>query len=138
MSTKKGKCNHDKFVQGQLGEECLKCGLLRTTIDYIEGYHQSEVVEWEKGVEHWAKNLEKMVNDINSGKCHKVDIPRHCIDFLKSYSSVLHHKIASAVEAREREISEAIKKMKTYTGGSSVEEKHKRVNKQEVLSIINK
>ena len=96
MSTKKGKCNHDKFVQGQLGEECLKCGLLRTTIDYIEGYHQSEVVEWEKGVEHWAK------------------------------------------EAREREISEAIKKMKTYTGGSSIEEKHKRVNKQEVLSIINK
>ncbi len=42
MKTEKGKCNHDEFVQGQLGEECLKCGLLRTTIDNIKGYPQSE------------------------------------------------------------------------------------------------
>jgi hypothetical protein len=52
--------------------------------------------------------------------------------------TAIQDAITTAVEAREREISEAIKKMKTYTGGSSVEEKHKRVNKQEVLSIINK
>lgn len=40
-------------------------------------------------------------------------------------------------EDERKRIEEAVKKMKTYTGGSSVNEKDKRVNKQEVLSIIN-
>lgn len=46
MSTKKEKCNHDEFVRGQVGEECLECGLLRSTIDNIGSHSQSES-EWE-------------------------------------------------------------------------------------------
>lgn len=46
-------------------------------------------------------------------------------------------KIAkTAVSNREKEIAEEVEKMKTYTGGSSVNEKDKRVNKAEVLKII--
>ena len=46
--------------------------------------------------------------------------------------------IENLLEQERKRMSEEIEEMKTYTGGSSVEEKHKRVNKQEVLSIINK
>lgn len=43
-----------------------------------------------------------------------------------------------SVAREKKRMSEEVEKMKTYTGGSSVNEKDRRVNKQEVLSIINK
>ncbi len=46
--------------------------------------------------------------------------------------------IENLLEQEKKRMSEEIAEMKTYTGGSSVNEKDKRVNKQEVLSIINK
>ncbi len=46
--------------------------------------------------------------------------------------------IENLLEQEKRRISDEIEEMKTYTGGSSVNEKDKRVNKQEVMSIINK
>ena len=46
--------------------------------------------------------------------------------------------IENLLEQEKKRISDEIEEMKTYTGGSSVNEKDKRVNKQEVLSIINK
>jgi len=44
--------------------------------------------------------------------------------------------IRELLSQREKEIADEVEKMKTYTGGSSVNEKDKRVNKSEVLSII--
>ena len=82
---------------------------------------QSESIEWEK-------KFDKKFGLLDGESWE----PLHTE--LKAFIS---QAIASAVVAREREISEAVKKMKTYTGGSSVNEKDKRVNKAEVLSIIN-
>jgi hypothetical protein len=63
-----------------------------------------------------------------TGECYK-----------KLYDFVVSQKkkaIASAVAKRELEIADEVEKIKTYTGGSSVNEKDKRVNKAEVLSIL--
>ena len=46
--------------------------------------------------------------------------------------------IENLLEQERKRMSDEIAVMKTYTGGSSVNEKDKRVNKQQVLSIINK
>ena len=55
MSTKKEKCNHDEFVRGQVGEECLECGLLRSTIDNIGSHSQSESIEWEESLSEYGQ-----------------------------------------------------------------------------------
>ena len=55
------------------------------------------------------------------------------IDFIKS--EILSF-ITTAVAKRELDIADEVEKIKTYTGGSSVNEKDKRVNKAEVLSIL--
>lgn len=115
MSTKKEKC-------------CEKCRELCERYSNIRiicpnGCHSipNESAEWEKKFDTKFGLLD--------GESWE---PLHTE--LKAFIS---QAIASAVEAREMEISEAVKKMKTYTGGSSVNEKDKRVNKAEVLSIIN-
>lgn len=48
----------------------------------------------------------------------------------------LTEALENLLEQERNRMSEEVEKMKTYTGGSSVNEKDKRVNKQEVLSIL--
>lgn len=55
---------------------------------------------------------------------------------VRSYLPLLESKISKALTAERKELREKVEGMKTYTGGSSVNEKDKRVNKQEVLSFL--
>ncbi len=55
---------------------------------------------------------------------------------VRSYLPLLESKISKALTAEKKELREKVEGMKTYTGGSSVNEKDKRVNKQEVLSLL--
>ncbi len=49
---------------------------------------------------------------------------------------VVQEEISKAIAEDRKELREKVEGMKTYTGGSSVNEKDKRVNKQEVLSLL--
>ncbi len=168
MKTEKGKCNHDEFVQGQIGEECQgcyhhhkgggsceRCGItLEEALKGADNYclekrphdhgndgniYLRETTGWEEKIRRILEEKIGYENEIwymrpsdENGNFDEFET-----ELVQPLLKEIHHQIASAVEAREMEISEAVKKMKTYTGGSSVNEKDKRVNKAEVLSIIN-
>ena len=83
--------------------------------------------------EEWKEEFEKFIRHPITQKKNEPRMFFSVIlaDDVKSF-------IENLLEQERKRMSEEIEEMKTYTGGSSVEEKHKRVNKQEVLSIINK
>ena len=68
---------------------------------------------------------EKWKESLNSLLFKSIDLKSEILSF-----------ITTAVVKREKEIADEVEKIKTYTGGSSVNEKDKRVNKAEVLSIL--
>ncbi len=55
---------------------------------------------------------------------------------IEKIKAFIQSKISEAIAAERKELREKVEGMKTYTGGSSVNEKDKRVNKQEVLSLL--
>lgn len=61
-------------------------------------------------------------------------------DIANKLANFIHYEVLSekkkALTADRKELREKVEGMKTYTGGSSVNEKDKRVNKQEVLSLL--
>ena len=78
--------------------------------------------------------------EFNKKFCSKTSEPKYSVwnAAALAYPEEIKSFIENLLEQEKRRISDEIEEMKTYTGGSSVNEKDKRVNKQEVLSIINK
>ena len=78
--------------------------------------------------------------EFNKKFCSKTSEPKYSVwnAAALAYPEEIKSFIENLLEQEKRRMSEEIEEMKTYTGGSSVNEKDKRVNKQEVLSIINK
>jgi hypothetical protein len=83
---------------------------------------------------------EKWKEEFNKKFCSKTSEPKYSVwnAAALAYPEEIKSFIENLLEQEKRRISDEIEEMKTYTGGSSVNEKDKRVNKQEVLSIINK
>lgn len=132
MSTKKEKCNHDEFAQGQVGEECLECGLLRSTIENIGGHSQSESIEWEKQFDEVYNSLG--LDHVESfGK-------RSNRETLKCYiRGYIWDSITTAVSKRDAYFVEEVRKKATISeiAVSNIEVKPvKLVRLDDVLSIL--
>ena len=41
-------CNHDKFAHGDIGEECIECGLLRSTVEALTPTNQPIEEKWKE------------------------------------------------------------------------------------------
>ena len=81
--------------------------------------------------EKWKEEFEKFIRHPITQKKNEPRMFFSVIlaDDVKSF-------IENLLEQERKRMSEEIEEMKTYTGGSSVNEKDKRVNKAEVLSIL--
>ncbi len=120
----------------------------------VPSHSQTEIIEWEKNLDYNSTDLGEM------GKFIRVEYAKNILqkaittavakdrELGNPYNSVSTWKEIGknrgywdffkdqVISAREKEIADEVEKIKTYTGGSSVNEKDKRVNKAEVLSIL--
>ena len=149
MSTKKEKCLCCK----EWNPACF-CICHMTEEPEVPSHSQTEIIEWEKNLDYNSTDLGEM------GKFIRVEYAKNILqkaittavakdrELGNPYNSVSTWKEIGknrgywdffkdqVISAREKEIEDEVEKIKTYTGGSSVNEKDKRVNKAEVLSIL--
>ena len=115
------------------GEECLECGLLRSTIDNIGSHSQSES-EWEK--EEWGgwKIVSDMLDNPDKNGIYPTS---EC--YRKLYDFVVAQK-EKAISQREQEIVEDVEKlMEPNLGGDSFEVEARilrNFGRKEALSIL--
>lgn len=105
MSTKKEKCCHPCRIMFQNTDVKHECP------DDISCHLQSESIEWEK---EWEKVM-GCIDECKNGMYEDVGCPSHGYDAIKAvkfFREVLKHQIASAVEARERNLSDTVKKLR--------------------------
>ena len=117
MSTKKEKC-------------CACSGTESAVCDRKCPCHQSESIEWEE--DSWCVSI--VAEAMTFARTEPIG--KDASHITRKLREKVSQAITTAVAKRELEIAEEVEKIKTYTGGSSVNEKDKRVNKAEVLSIL--
>lgn len=127
MSTKKEKCNGTKAEWLLEFENMVKDNSFVTPSSHLNVLAIQDFIS--KAITTAVAKDRELGNPYNSVSTWK-EIGKN-----RGYWGFFKDQVISA---REKELVEEVEKMKTYTGGSSVNEKDRRVNKQEVLSIINK